>query len=106
MFLALAAMSSCRPQKGEISFDTSDPNALLPNVDWCVITEPYVAFHEDANWDSATTGHCRKGDIFQIQGKRIAAGDVWYKLDDGWVNQAALSIYANKYMAQTAAGNL
>ena len=63
--------SGCR-KSSVIVFDDSDPLALMPDVKWALIVNPYVGFQKEANWDSDVISHARKGEIFQIVGKKIA----------------------------------
>lgn len=106
VIIAIATVTSCTKKETEIVFDKSEPLSLAPDVEWAVITEPYVTFHTETAWDSSTNGHCRKGDIFQVKAKTTAQNELWYKFDDGWVHSSSATIYSNRYKAATASEQL
>ena len=100
--------ASCKKKTAEvIVFDDSHPLALAPDVEWAVVTEPYAVFKETDEWGAASTGHCRKGEILQVRGKAVdAAKDTWYFFEGGWLPQSCLSIFSNRYKAETVSKNL
>ncbi len=109
--LALSAailFSGCNKKSEEkIVFDNTYPLALAPDVEWAVVTEPYAVFKETDEWGAASTGHCRKGEILQVRGKAVdAAKDTWYFFEGGWLPQSCLSIFSNRYKAETVSKNL
>ena len=108
LFLILTGFSSCQKKTAEpIVFDNSHPLALAPDVEWAVVTEPYAVFRESDEWGGATAGHCRKGEILQVKGKAVdAAKDTWYYFEGGWLPQSCLSIFSNRYKAETASKGL
>ena len=108
LFLILTGFSSCQKKTAEpIVFDNSHPLALAPDVEWAVVTEPYAVFRESDEWGGATAGHCRKGEILLVKGKAVdAAKDTWYYFEGGWLPQSCLSIFSNRYKAETASKGL
>ena len=104
----IAAFSSCQKKTVEtIVFDNTHPLALAPDVEWAVVTEPYAVFRAEDEWSSATTGHCRKGEILQVKGKSVdAEKENWYYFEGGWLPQNCVSIFSNRYKAQTVSDNL
>ena len=101
-------ISSCKKNKEEvISFNESHPLSLAPDVEWALITDPYAAYRSDIEWNADVTNHCRRGDILQVYAKSIdKQKTVWYKFEEGWLPETCLTIYSNRYKAQTAAANL
>ena len=99
---------SCNRQKEEvIVFDNTYPQALSPNVSWALITDPYAAYKEEVGWNSKTSGHCRRGEILQVTGQSVDGENTkWYHFEEGWLPATCLSIYSNRYKAQTAASQL
>lgn len=99
---------SCQKKGTEtIVFDNTHPLALAPDVEWAVVTEPYAVFKETDEWGAATAGHCRKGEILQVKGKSMdAAKENWYYFDGGWLPQSCVSIFSNRYKAETVSNNL
>ena len=108
LFVLGAVFTSCKKKTAEtIVFDNTHPLALAPDVEWAVVTEPYAVFREKDEWNAATTGHCRKGEILQVKGKSVdAAKENWYFFEGGWLPQSCVSIFSNRYKAQTVSNNL
>ena len=109
LFLLLA-LTGCQKNddKSEcVVFDESHPFAISPDVEWAVVIEPYAVFRDDDEWSAATAGHCRKGEILQVLGKSVdAAKENWYFFEGGWLPQNCVSIFSNRYKAQTVSNNL
>ena len=108
ILILLAGLSSCQKKTAEtIVFDNTHPLALAPDVEWAVVTEPYAVFRAEDEWTAATTGHCRKGEILQVKGKAVdAEKENWYYFEGGWLPQNCVSIFSNRYKAQTVSDNL
>ena len=108
ILILLAGLSSCQKKTAEtIVFDNTHPLALAPDVEWAVVTEPYAVFRAEDEWTAATTGHCRKGEILQVKGKSVdAEKENWYYFEGGWLPQNCVSIFSNRYKAQTVSDNL
>ena len=107
IFLSLL-FAACKKRGNEaIVFDNTHPLALAPDVEWAVVTEPYAVFKENDEWGAATAGHCRKGEILQVKGKSVdAAKENWYYFEGGWLPQSCVSIFSNRYKAETVSKNL
>ena len=107
LFLILLSTSCTKKQEEVIVFDTSEPLSLAPDVEWALITDPYVAYRQTTDWNAEITGHCRRGEIIQVLSKSMdKEKTVWYEFEEGWLPQKCLKIYTNRYKAQTAAGEL
>lgn len=102
LLITCLSLSSCyKKEEAAIEFDNTYPLALAPDVEWCVVTEPYVAYKKDSDWSSAVTGHCRKGEILQVLGKRQdSRGENWFYTEKGWLSEVSVSVYNNRYKAQ------
>ena len=62
---------------------------------------------KDKKWDSEILGHCRKGDILQVQGSSISSDNVqWFNFIHGWLPFGSVEIYSNRLRAQTFANEL
>lgn len=97
---------SCSKEK-EIKFQEDVPLALAPDIQWAVVVDPYAAYHEGFDWDTAVIGHCRKGDILEVKGNAVFnERDDWYYFDGGWLPETAVDIYSNRFKAVTAVGQL
>lgn len=112
IFFVILFFNGCflRKQELSVNFDNSDPLALAPDVSWAVITDPYAAFRENAGWESGVTGHCRRGEIYQISGsdavRNSTSSDIWYLFKEGWLPASAVAVLPNKFSAQTMANSL
>lgn len=108
LFVISALFISCSKKSEEkIIFDNSQPLALAPDVEWAVVVEPYAVFKDTDEWGAATAGHCRKGEILQVKGKSVdAAKDTWYYFEGGWLPQSCVSIFSNRYKAETISKGL
>ena len=108
LLVIVSAFSSCKKKSNEsILFDNSHPLALAPDVEWAVVTEPYAVFKETDEWGAATAGHCRKGEILQVKGKSVdAEKENWYFFEGGWLPQNCVSIFSNRYKAESVSKNL
>lgn len=107
MFVAALFISCSKKSEEKIIFDNSQPLALAPDVEWAVVVEPYAVFKDTDEWGAATVGHCRKGEILQVKGKSVdAAKDTWYFFEGGWLPQSCVSIFSNRYKAETVSKGL
>ncbi len=105
--------TSCflKPVDKDITFDSSQPLDLAPDVNWVLVTEPYLAFYTKADWTSPTVGHCRQGAVLQIIGEHMRTDEnktleKWYKFDAGWLPASRVTVYSNRLRAEKAATQL
>lgn len=98
----LAVVGAVGCQRHKIVFDESEPLALIPDVQWALVKEPYSSFRESPTWESHGNSHCRKGDILCIIGKLENEEGIWYKFQDGYLPQEVLEVYSNRYKALSA----
>ena len=108
ILILIPFFSSCKKKSAEsIIFDNTHPLALAPDVEWAVVTEPYAVFRESDEWGGSTAGHCRKGEILQVKGKSVdAQKENWYYFEGGWLPQNCVSVFSNRYKAQTVSNRL
>lgn len=98
----------------EIKFDDSDPLALVTGIEWAVLVPPYAAFREEPGFENKIIAEGKKAEIHRVTGKRIlqtVSGrkkeyTVWYKFEEGWLDESVVEIYNNKYKAQTASAKM
>ena len=106
--LSFAAVSCS--QKKVISFDTSNPLAMTPGVEWAVVSVPYAAFRESPAYHSTVTAQARSGDIFMVKGKRFVKDSetkgsyyqTWFYFEKGWLEANSVKIYDTQLKAETA----
>ncbi|MBR5645969.1 MAG: hypothetical protein IKX23_04950 [Treponema sp.] len=105
LFLLALFIVSCKAKREEkIILDNSEPLALVPDVSWALITDPYAAYRKDYNWESENVGHCRRGEILRVVGKSIDQDNFeWYLFEEGWLPSSCLTVYSNRYKAVNAA---
>ena len=108
ILLLIIPLTSCNKNKEEvIEFNESHPLSLAPDVEWAVVTEPYAVFRETDDWSAATEGHSRKGEILQVRGKAVDSNkENWYYFEGGWLPQSSVSIFSNRYKAETVSKTL
>lgn len=107
LIMAVFFVSCTKKGTETIVFDNTHPLALAPDVEWAVVTEPYAVFKDTDEWEASTSGHCRKGEILQVKGKSVdAKKETWYYFEGGWLPQSCVSIFSNRYKAETVSKNL
>ena len=91
------------------------PEELSPRISWALISDPYVACHKEASYESATISSFRKGDLYEIKGnctiivdkgEKDEKKELWYALGDGWIPSKAVKVYSNKLKAEKAKSEL
>lgn len=107
LFIAAVFTGCAKKSEEVIVFDNTHPLALAPDVEWAVVTEPYAVFRETDDWGAGTSGHSRKGEILQVKGKSVDSNkENWYYFEAGWLPQSCVSIFSNRYKAETVSKNL
>lgn len=91
----------CKKDKSLIiELDNSEPLALAVDVEWAVISEPYVTFRHVQEWDGKESGHGKKGDVLQVKGYSYSsANEKWVKFEKGYLPLKSVQIFTNKYQA-------
>lgn len=109
VFVSIASVSCTRNRVIDIS--ATDSLELYPGVKWALIHEPYAAFRQEPSFESLVVDHARRGEIMQVLGSQYVTtvsgkNDhtvIWYNFDKGWLDESLLTIFDNKYKAQTVA---
>lgn len=102
---------SCKKENEELNIDFSVFENISTVDEWAVITDPYVAYHEQAGNDTEVSAHGRKGDINIVKGKKYVQEKrnskstpvenvLWYYFEQGWLSSTSLQIYSNKFQAE------
>lgn len=109
VFISLT-LNSCKGKNNNLQFDSSDPLATAPRVEWILIRDPFVACHTDADYESDVATHFKRGNIMMVEGKQSVKVDGvyedWYALKEGWVPGSSVLVFSNKLKAQSAAKEL
>ncbi len=107
LILIFSNFSCSKNKPSNISFEQI-PQITIGEK-WAVISSPYIAYKEEPIATSKISAHGRRGDIHQILGKKIEVSEdlkqktIWYKLPDGWIEEASIYICSNQFQAKTAA---
>ncbi len=77
---------------------------------YALVIEPYISFRDQPGDSGITMAHGRRGEIYELTGKKIiaasGANSVWVQLQPGWVLESAVLLYSNRERAQKAAAEL
>ncbi|MBQ8014319.1 MAG: hypothetical protein IJ257_08030 [Treponema sp.] len=110
-FLSSAFFLSCSKSDGQLKMQELAPQDLSPRISWALVSDPYVACHKEASYESSTIASFRKGEIYEIKGERTLVIDkgekdekkeLWYALEEGWIPSSAVKVYSNKLKAEQA----
>lgn len=105
-FLIFFLILGCSKKNDLLTFDSSDPLAMKPGVEWLLVSEPYVACYKSFDYNEEVVTHFRKGAIMVVEGSTsVKIGDkkeLWYAVKEGWIPGFAVSVYSNKLKAKSA----
>lgn len=108
IFLISSVLASCNKDKNlNISLDNSEPLALAVDVEWAVVTDSYVTFRSDKDWNSSDKGHAKKGAVLKVIGYSYSKeNEKWVKFEEGYLPIKSVIVYSNKYQAVSEARKL
>ncbi|MCQ2584172.1 MAG: hypothetical protein MJ185_01165 [Treponema sp.] len=94
-------LSGCKRDKSlNIELDNSEPLALAVDIEWAVLSEPYVTFRDVQEWDGKESGHGKKGDVLQVKGYSYSStNEKWVKFEKGYLPLKSVQIFTNKFQA-------
>lgn len=106
LFSFLIIAVSCKENNGQLQMQELSPEDLSPRIEWALISDPYVACHKEASYESPVIASFRKGEIYEIKGNCTIIVDEtkekWYALEEGWIPSSAVKVYSNKLKAEQA----
>lgn len=109
LFLISLVFVSC-VRKEKIVFDSSEPLAMAMDVEWAVVSDPYVGFRSSPGFENDVKAHGRMGDVIMVLGKRYYQQDgknvFWYSFESGWLEENSVRVYDNKLKAENASKEL
>lgn len=74
---------------------------------FALIVDPYISLRDQPGDSGITIAHGRRGDIFEITGKKIMDSgerrELWLDLGTGWVLSTSAELYSSRETANTAA---
>lgn len=104
--LLILPVMSCKKNNGQLEMQPLAPQDLSPRIDWVLISDPYVACHSEAGYESPVISSFRKGEIYEIKGNCTVIVDdskeLWYAIENGWIPSSAVKVYSNKLKAEKA----
>ena len=110
LFSCLIMAVSCKKNNDQLQMQDLSPEDLSPRIEWALISDPYVACHKEASYESPVIASFRKGEIYEIKGNCTIIVDEtkekWYALEEGWIPSSAVKVYSNKLKAEQAKKNL
>jgi len=110
LFPFLLTVVSCKKSNGQLQMQELSPQDLSPRIEWALISDPYVACHQEASYESVVIASFRKGEIYEIKGNCTIIVDEtkekWYAIEEGWIPSSAVKVYSNKLKAEQAKKNL
>lgn len=102
-FIFAFVFFSCKKNNASpITLDAHDAESLSPDSKWALVIEPYAGFRENPSWDSKVLSYCKKGEIFLVQGSSPRDETTWIQFEKGFLPETSVSIYQNKYKAESA----
>ncbi len=101
LFVLTVFLAGCKRDKSlNIELDNSEPLALAVDIEWAVISEPYVTFRDVQEWNGKDSGHGKKGDVLQVKGYSYSSSnEKWVKFEKGYLPVKSVQIFSNKFQA-------
>lgn len=97
---------SCSKKNEKIQFDSLEPMAIEPGIEWLLVTSPYTACHKEAGYENPVESYLRRGEIRVVEGSSTVKIDgnyeKWFFVKEGWIPENCARIFSNKLRAQTA----
>jgi len=73
---------------------------------FALVIDPYISMRDQPGENGITVSHGRRGEIFEITGKKILKAGydtvLWVNLGSGWVVSNSVEFYSSKDKAKTA----
>jgi hypothetical protein len=101
--VAACTFASCA-RIGGLSSVKFPATPVISSVDSVVLVlDPYISIRDQPGESGITVAHGRRGEIFNVTGKRIIRTEetenLWIQLENGWVPETAVRLYAGKEKA-------
>lgn len=98
---------SCKKNNGQLVMQSLAPEDLSPRIDWVLVTNPYVACHKEASYESQVIASLRKDEIYEVKGNCMVTVDeetkeLWYAVGEGWVPSYSVKVFSNRLKAENA----
>ena len=101
LLTSLLFFSCSKNREKEIILADSDSLALAVDIEWAVISDPYVTFREEHEWESKETAHGKRGDVLQVKGTSYSTeNEKWVKFSEGFLPAKSVKIFSNKFQAE------
>ena len=111
-FLCLCFTSCSKYNESDSVADFGGSAFLVFGNQWIVVKEPVAAMYEAPGYENIVLNHARRGDFFEVRGKRFVTevGEdgthrvvVWYSCGErGWIIESSVTVYNNRMQAEHA----
>lgn len=111
---------SCN-KRSSIDVNVVDEAAIAPDVQWALVSVPYVSFMKEPSYASDVVSHERSGAVLPVVGKKtckvvryeddekkahpIVEYLVWYKFSQGWLESTQITLFDTKLKAENSASS-
>ncbi len=105
-FILAITLTSCS-RKSQLA-DVALPELSRVSTEgrFALIVDPYVSLRDIPGSGGVTVAHARRGDVREINGRRIVTQDaqrhIWLDVGQGWVQSSSVEVYSNRARAEHA----
>ena len=120
-FVCSLLFFSCN-KRSSIDVNVVDETAIAPDLQWALVSVPYVSFMKEPSYSSDVVSHERSGAVLPVVGKKtckvvryedddekkahpIVEYLVWYKFSQGWLESTQITLYDTKLKAEKSASD-
>ena len=102
----IALLVSCSQHNSIKSIILPSTPIISTDERFALVIDPYISMRDQPGENGITVAHGRRGEIFEITGKKILKDGrdtvLWVNLGSGWVVSASVEFYSSKDKAKTA----
>lgn len=105
--ILLSAVSfSCAKGRSIDTLELPSTPIISTSERFALVLDPYISLRDQPGEKGITVSHGRRGEIYEVTGKKIIEGDdenvVWVNLVSGWCPVASVELYSSREKAVTA----
>lgn len=123
LYSACSVMFFSCNKRSSIDINVVDEAAIAPDVQWALVSVPYVSFMKEPSYSSDVVSHERSGAVLPVAGKKtcrvvryeeddekkahpIVEYLVWYKFSQGWLESTQITLYDTRLKAENSASSV
>lgn len=111
LLLSFTFLGMSCSSKNEIAGMTFESTPIISTSErFALVIDPYISLRDQPGNSGITVSHARRGEIFDITGKRYVSTDdgsvVWFNIGKGWIPSVSVQIFSSRSRASTAASAL